>query len=263
LGAAARARSRSGWNSRSVVPTRILILLAVSAAAAGQTKVAVISHRGEHLHHPENTLAAYRAAFEAGADFIETDVRTTADGKLVIMHDATVDRCTTGHGQVASLSFAEISKLGVATFDQVLAFARGRIGVYIDAKKISAQNLVDAVRRHGMRDRVVVYGGIELLRAVAKLDGRLKVMPEAASVNVVERVMDELRPRVVAFDARDFTDEILAIVTRARAGVYVDRLGMLDNKEGWENAVRRGATGIQSDHPAELVAFLRAKGLHR
>ena len=223
----------------------------------------MISHRGEHLHHPENTLAAYRAAFEAGADFIETDVRTTADGKLVIMHDATVDRCTSGHGEVAALSFADIRKLGVPAFDEVLAWSRGRIGVYIDAKKISARNLADAVRRHGMRDRAVVYGGIELLQEVAKLDDRIKVMPEAVSLSVVARIMEALHPRVVAFDARDFTDEILAVVKRAGSGVYVDRLGASDNPEGWENAVIRGAAGIQSDHPAELVAFLRAKGLHR
>ena len=245
------------------MPGLVLILLAVSAAAFGQSRIAVIAHRGEHLHHPENTLAAYQAAYEAGADFIETDVRTTADGKLVIMHDATVDRCTTGHGEIASLSFAEVRKLDVPTFDEVLAFARGRIGVYIDAKKISAQNLVDAVRRHGMRDRVVAYGALDLLRQVTKLDNRIKVMPEAVSVNVVGRVIEDLRPRVVAFDARDFTDEILAVVKRARAGIYVDRLGALDNPEGWENAVRRGATGIQTDHPAELAAFLRAKWLHR
>lgn len=240
----------------------ILILLAISAVS-GEAEVVVISHRGEHLHHPENTLPAYRAAFEAGADFIETDVRTTADGKLVIMHDATVDRCTAGHGEVASFSLAEIRKLGVPTFDEVLAFAHRRIGVYIDAKRISARDLVDAVRRRGMRDRVVVYGGIELLRQVSKLDGRIRVMPEAVSVSVVDQFLKELRPRVVAFDARDFTDEILGVVKHARAGVYVDRLGVSDKSEGWEDAVRRGATGIQSDYPAELAAFLRAKGLHR
>src|SRR5262245_32165492 len=163
--------------------SKILILVSAAAvASAQQNGVVAISHRGEHLKHPENTMPAYRAAVEAGADFIETDVRTTADGKLVIMHDASVDRCTNGHGDVAKMTFEEVRKLDAGarfgeafagtmapTFDEVLEFARGKIGVYIDAKRISAQDLVDAVRRHGMEDRVVLYGGLELQRGVNKL----------------------------------------------------------------------------------------------
>ncbi len=67
----------------------------------------------------------------------------------------------------------------------------------------------------------------------------------------------------MAFDARDFTDEIIAVAANAKADVYVDRLGLADTPESWEEAVRRGATGIQSDHPAELVHFLRSKRWHR
>src|ERR1044071_6548268 len=120
---------------------KFAILLCAAIAAHGQTTVAVISHRGEHLQHPENTMPAYRAAVEADADFIETDVRTTSDGKLVIMHDASVDRCTNGQGEVAAMTFDEIRKLDagakvggafrgtmVPTFDEVLEFAHGKIG---------------------------------------------------------------------------------------------------------------------------------------
>src|SRR5689334_475392 len=155
-------------------------LLTLAIAHAQQSNVIVISHRGEHLHHPENTLPAYRAAFEAGADFIEADVRTTSDGRLVIMHDGTVDRSTDGRGDVASMTFAEIRKLDagvkfgpdfrntpVPTFEEVLDFARGKLGVYIDAKRISAADLVAAVRRSGLEEHVLVYGNIDLQRAVA------------------------------------------------------------------------------------------------
>lgn len=237
--------------------------------------IVAISHRGEHLHHPENTMLAYRAAFEAGADFIETDVRTTSDGRLVIMHDASVDRCTDGHGDLASMTFAETRKLDagakfggrypvtpVPTFEEVLEFARGKIGVYIDAKQLSAAALVAAVRRFNMEDHVVVYGVIELLSAVSRLEPRIRVMPEAGSVENVTKFIEELHPRVIAFDARDFRDPVIAIARQAKAGIFVDRLGAADTPESWEDAVRRGATGIQSDHPAELVQFLRAKKLH-
>src|ERR1051326_5020446 len=120
-----------------------LLWIAVAATHAQEPRIAVISHRGEHLRHPENTLPAFRSAIEAGADFIEVDVRTTSDGKLVLMHDATVDRCTNGHGEVAKMTFEEIRKLDAGaksgtefagtrapTFQEVLELAKGRIGVY-------------------------------------------------------------------------------------------------------------------------------------
>src|SRR5947208_2872789 len=119
-----------------------VFILLFTAAHAQPNRVVTISHRGEHLRHPENTMPAFRAAVDAGADFIEVDVRTTSDGKLVLMHDASVDRRTDGHGDIAALTFDAIRQLDagikfgqqfagvkVPTFDEVLEFARGKIGV--------------------------------------------------------------------------------------------------------------------------------------
>src|SRR5215471_12696377 len=135
-----------------------ILLFMVAPIFAKPRQVVVISHRGEHLHHPENTLPAFRAAIDAGADFIEVDVRTTADGRLVLMHDGTVDRCTNGHGEVSKMTFDEIRKIDagaksgpefagtqVPTFEAAMELAKGKIGVYIDSKSISPQNLVDTV----------------------------------------------------------------------------------------------------------------------
>src|SRR6266849_4223195 len=57
-----------------------LVLLCLSAQAQPR-RVVAIAHRGEHLHHPENTIPAFQEAIRLGADFIEVDVRTTADGR--------------------------------------------------------------------------------------------------------------------------------------------------------------------------------------
>jgi glycerophosphoryl diester phosphodiesterase len=114
-----------------------------------------------------------------------------------------------------------------------------------------------------MEDQVVVYGNMDLHRGVQKLEPRIKVMPEAGSAETAAKFIDELRPRVIAFDARDFKDEIIAVALQAKAGIYVDRLGPADTPESWEDAIGRGTTGIQSDRPAELVQFLRTKKLHR
>src|SRR6185503_19503058 len=88
----------------------VLLLVCLGTSALGQ-RVVAISHRGEHLRHPDNTMPAYQAALDAGADFIEVDVRTTADGKLVLMHNDTVDARTDGKGAVKDMTFDQVRRL--------------------------------------------------------------------------------------------------------------------------------------------------------
>jgi glycerophosphoryl diester phosphodiesterase len=78
---------------------------------------AIIAHRGAPRNAPENTLPAMREAARLGALWVEVDVKLTADGKPVIIHDDTVDRTTNGRGLVAGLTLAEIRGLdaGIGT----------------------------------------------------------------------------------------------------------------------------------------------------
>ena len=71
----------------------------------------VAAHRGLSSDYPENTMAAFRAAIAAGVDQIETDIRVSKDGELVLIHDATVDRTTNGHGRVDEMTFDELRAL--------------------------------------------------------------------------------------------------------------------------------------------------------
>jgi glycerophosphoryl diester phosphodiesterase len=71
----------------------------------------VVAHRGASSEEPENTIAAFRAAAEAGADVIELDVRATSDGIPVILHDADVAATTDGSGQVHDLTLAQVKRL--------------------------------------------------------------------------------------------------------------------------------------------------------
>jgi glycerophosphoryl diester phosphodiesterase len=71
----------------------------------------VIAHRGHSTGAPEQTLAAFSAAAALGADMIEADVRRSRDGRLVMLHDATLDRTTNGHGVVADFTFRELRGL--------------------------------------------------------------------------------------------------------------------------------------------------------
>ncbi len=229
--------------------------------------IVVIAHRGEHLHHPENTLTAFRAAIDSGADYFELDVRTSSDGKLVLMHDSTVDRMTDGTGEVAKLTLEQLQKLNVMgggivpTFDEALALARGRIGIYVDSKNVSAADAVAAIERHQMQDHVVIYGSASYLKQVAAMRPKMKIMPEAGSAANLRGLLADLPLKVVAFDARDFNDETIAVAKAAKVDIYVDRLGAADNEAMWQLAIERGARGIQTDHPAELINYLKRMDL--
>jgi glycerophosphoryl diester phosphodiesterase len=192
--------------------------------------VVVISHRGEHLSHPENTLPAFQAAIDAGADYFELDVRTTADGHLVLMHDGTVDRTTNGKGKVHEMTFAQIQQLDagakfdpkfagtkVPTFEEALHLAHGKIGVYVDCKEIAPQDLVAALAGADMSDKVVIYGGRGFLRQVQLLNPALKVMPEADNVETIKAIESQLHPKVVAFDAGDFKDDVIAVAKQSNS----------------------------------------------
>jgi len=114
-----------------------------------------------------------------------------------------------------------------------------------------------------MLNSVVIYGGAGFLAKVQALSPSLKVMPEAYGAATVQKLLVSLKPPVVAFDAGDFKDDAIVAAKQAGADIYVDRLGSADNAAGWQDAVNRGAAGIQTDRPAELVEYLRARRLHK
>ncbi|WP_158794784.1 glycerophosphodiester phosphodiesterase family protein [Granulicella sp. L60] len=236
--------------------------------------IKVISHRGEHLHHPENTMPAFQAAIDAGADYFELDVRTTSDGKFVIMHDNTLDRTTNGTGEVYKHTFDEIRALDagakfapafagtkVPTLDEAFDLAHGKINVYVDTKYADPQQLVDTIVKHDMQDHVVIYGNPFFLYEVRKIRPTLKVMPEALSPDVCKLFVRAMQLQVLAFDANDFKDPVIACATQANAKIYVDRLGDADNPEAWQKAIDLGAAGIQTNLPAELAAYLRTHNM--
>ena len=92
-------------------------VLAVVAFRKGATRTlrtdwpAAFAHRGASHRAPENTLEAFRAAIESGAAGLEMDVHMTRDGRIVVVHDATVDRTTDGCGAVREMTLAEIRDL--------------------------------------------------------------------------------------------------------------------------------------------------------
>lgn len=76
----------------------------------------IFAHRGASAYAPENTLAAFELALAQNADGIELDVKLSADGQAVVIHDLTVDRTTGAHGRVKDLSFSELRSLDAGAY---------------------------------------------------------------------------------------------------------------------------------------------------
>jgi glycerophosphoryl diester phosphodiesterase len=116
-------------------------------------RVQNIGHRGASRAFPENTLAAFRAACDAGADLCELDVQLSRDGAVVVIHDDTVDRTTNGSGAVAELTLAELKALDagrgerIPTLEEVFAATAGRCGLNVELKMAGLETQVAAIMR--------------------------------------------------------------------------------------------------------------------
>lgn len=125
-------------------------------------RVVIIGHRGAAGHAPENTLAAIRKGIDLGVDFVEIDVRRTADGVLVALHDETVNRTTNGKGRVDRLSLRDVKRFNagtgehIPTVGEVLEAARGRVGLMLELKVVGvAQTTTAAVQEAGFKEPVI------------------------------------------------------------------------------------------------------------
>jgi len=148
-------------------------------------EILVCAHRGVTHFLPENTLLAFEYAIRHGADVIEIDVRQSADGEFVVMHDSTVERTTDGLGYVADLTLGELKQmliksdelvlstfdqfeirydpglpvpgdLTIPTFSEAVEFIDGRAIVYVDFKAGDLQALAGIIRDRGRQDQVYI-----------------------------------------------------------------------------------------------------------
>ncbi len=140
----------------------------------------IIAHRGDSDERPENTLEAFASALQLGVDLVEFDVQLTKDGRVVVIHDPTVDRTTDGRGAVRELTLSQVRALSagyprrfgdrhrgerVPTLAEALDLLKGRARVMIEVKSESmtadAEGGIEAltvteVRRFGLERQVVL-----------------------------------------------------------------------------------------------------------
>lgn len=139
----------------------------------------LIAHRGLKGKYPENTLASFQGALDAGAKMIEFDVSLTKDRSLVVIHDDTLERTTNGEGKVCEHPLQEIRKLDagswfasdfkgekVPTLEEVLDLIQGKAAINIEIKKESYEpenppdaiekQVLEIVKRRKLEDSVII-----------------------------------------------------------------------------------------------------------
>nr|WP_054637803.1 glycerophosphodiester phosphodiesterase family protein [Thalassobacillus sp. C254] len=136
----------------------------------------IFAHRGASITHPENTMTAFQAAVDAGAEGIELDVQLTKDEEVVVIHDNTVNRTTDGFGAVHELTAKEISKLDAGSWrdasfrgekvpllKDVLEWLTDKdILINIELKKHKpgyetlAQKVTDVIKEHNVQKKIIL-----------------------------------------------------------------------------------------------------------
>lgn len=152
----------------------------------------IFGHRGASNYAPENTLAAFELAARQGAPAIELDAMLSADDAVVVIHDATVDRTTDGHGKVSEMPLATLKKLDagssfdiafrgepIPTLDEVFESLGDRIYINVELKNYATPldtlpaKVAEIVRRHSLEKGVLFssFNPIALVRIRRLLPG--------------------------------------------------------------------------------------------
>jgi glycerophosphoryl diester phosphodiesterase len=248
-------------------------LTAQSLAVPLGPGVLSVGHRGTIVWGPENTIPAFMTAIAMGADAVEMDVQETADGVLILMHDATLDRTTNCSGEVAKKTWAEIKwpackvipllpgiqSAPIPRFQDVLYKLKGRTVIEVDVKTpFSAEEVARQISRAGMKKQVMVLtSSIDAAKFVYAPLG-IAVLAQA---NSYSKVLEFLRmnPKPVAIEVDiKLLPQVQNVVHKAGSRVSVDALGACDliGATCYRQLVRWGADLIQTDNLPALVRVL-------
>ncbi len=242
-------------------------------------KVLVTAHRARHTKYPENSLAAIRHSIEGGVDIIEIDVRTTKDGRMVLMHDSDIERTTNGQGKVKEMTWAELQRYRlkgsgsgtdtcrIPLLEDALRLARGKILVDLDMKGVYVKSLVAVVKRTGTEKQVLFFDSdFGVLDSVLMLDSSLLIMPRAHDTAELRQIIDRYDAEVIHIDDSFFTPDVVTAIKNDGARVWINALGKPDVMavagviKGYRKLVEGGAGIIQSDRPVLLNEYLTKNG---
>lgn len=261
--------------------------------ADGKT-VLVVAHRGVHQSAPENSLVAIRNAIALGVDIVEVDVQRTRDGRLVLMHDATVNRTTNGVGVVSQMTLAQVRELRlkmpdgtltperVPTLEETMRLARGKCMVTLDKSFRYLNGAMTVLISTGTVDHAIfpVQADLHFVKGtLEKYSAKIHCLPKVHTVHRAKLWLEHLKPSVI--DVTFPIDSLPVIhaqnvrmIRRAGARVWVNTMfdaecaGLTDRKArknpdaAWGRLIDRGVNIIQTDEPRRLLEYLRKRKLH-
>ena len=199
----------------------LAICLSAGHAAAG---IEVVCHRGANEHCPENTYAAARKCIEWGVAYVEIDVRTSKDGVLYILHDASVNRTTNGRGLLRSLTSEEIDKLDAGSWfnpsfadervpklEPYLRWIKGQAKVYFDVKDCDLPQLIKMVYDVGLEnDCFFWFDAPKRALEFRQLDAKLPLNVNARTVDDVRLAKERYQANIVEVGVGQLTPELIA-----------------------------------------------------
>lgn len=217
-----------------------------------------IGHRGARGHAPENTLAAIEKGIALHAHMVEFDVQATRDGQLVLLHDATLDRTTNGHGPIAQQMWSDVKRLTggggqpLPLLAEALRAASGRTGVMIELKAEGIARQVCRAVQEAQFAGPVVYASFlhdELLDVRrAEPQAHTLALIEAVPVNRTAFATDAQATHVgVAFET--LTPSFLGALRARSLRVFVYTV---NEPADIRAAKTMGVDGIISDYPDRL-----------
>ncbi len=262
-----------------------------------QSAPVVIAHRGCWEFGPENSMRALKACFGSGVDMVEGDVRSTKDGVIVLMHDATLDRTTNTSGALKDYSYAELAPVklregagstdtaltdeAIPRLSDVLKAAKGHVLLLLHVKEANYDQIYRAVAAEHAQSRVafLVEAPLSDLRAsFSRLVGKVALVPVVWECRVVKRntdcyegdalaqVFTDYKPlHPVAYlpasgDRRFFKGSAPAIREHGREILGGDNGLAGDPEPTWSELFEMNVHLVLTDHPFGLVRYLNGAG---
>ena len=256
-------------------------------------EVLVVAHRGDWRYAPENSLAAIENAIKMGVDIVEIDIQKTKDGQLILMHDKTLDRTTTGKGAVSTWTLDSIQNLNlrngaairtihkVPTLEEALLLSKGKIMLNLD----KAYNVFDEVyallEKTGTVDHIIMKGTApsqKVKEQFGKYLDKVIYMPivnldKPNAQKMIDDFIKELNP--VAFELLYVKDsnplpKTLGNSLKGKsliwyntlwdtmAGGHDDDMSLKDPDKGYGYLINElNARIIQTDRPQYLIDYLK------
>lgn len=264
------------------------------------TQVLVVAHRGDWRYAPENSIAAIEHSIEMGVDVVEIDLQLTKDSVLIVMHDAKLNRTTTGKGDIKDWTLDSIKTLNlksgcniktkhkVPTLEEALLAAKGKVLINLDKADRYFDLVVPVLEKTGTAEQVIMKGSKpagEVLSLYGQYLDKIIYMPvvnlyKDEARELMEGYMAELRP--CAYELVYKTQDQVAYPLELRhelsgkaliwyntlwdtlCGGHDDDVALEDPDAAYGYLIDTlGARIIQTDRAEYLLNYLRSRKLHK